>query len=81
MTEKAIMKYQVEVNREGCIRCGTCYGLDPAHFEPDSDGKSQVVKGTTNGKSVGTFSDDKMADAQAAADSCPVSVITVTELK
>ena len=75
------MKYQIEVNREDCIRCGSCYGLDPAHFESDSDGKSQVIGGTTNGKSVRTFDDEKMAEAQAAADACPVSVITVTEKK
>jgi len=75
------MKYQIEINREDCIRCGSCYGLDPIHFESDSDGKSQVIGGTTNGKSVGIFNDDKMTEAQAAADACPVSVITVTESK
>jgi ferredoxin len=75
------MKYQIEINREDCIRCGSCYGLDPTHFESDSDGKSQVIGGTTNGKSVGTFDDGRMAEAQAAADACPVSVITVTENK
>ena len=73
------MKYQIEVNREGCIACSTCYGLDPTHFESDSEGKSNVIGGTTNGKSTGNFDDEKMADAQAAADSCPVSVITVTK--
>ncbi len=73
------MKYQIEVNREDCIRCASCYILDPTHFESDSDGKSQVVGGTTNGKSVGTFEDEKIVEAQAAADSCPVSVITVTK--
>ncbi|HTY75388.1 MAG TPA: ferredoxin [Candidatus Nanoarchaeia archaeon] len=75
------MKYQVEVNREECIRCGSCYGLDSTHFEGDSDGKSQVIGGTTNGKSVGTFDDNKIVEAQAAADVCPVSAITVTEKK
>ncbi len=74
------MKYLIEVNRDDCIRCGSCYGLDPTHFEPDSDGKSQVIGGTTNGKSVGTIDDEKMVEAQAAADACPVSVITVTKL-
>jgi ferredoxin len=73
------VKYQIEVNREDCIACSTCYGLDPTHFEGDSEGKSQVIGGTTDGKSTGNFDDEKMADAQAAADSCPVSVITVTK--
>jgi ferredoxin len=74
------LKYQIEVNREDCIRCGSCYGLDPAHFESDSDGKSQVVGGTTNGKSMRVFDDEKMVEAQAAVDACPVSVITVTKV-
>ncbi len=74
------MKYQIEVNREDCIRCGSCYGLDPVHFESDSDGKSQVIGGTTNGKSTKIIEDDKMAEAQEAADACPVSVITVTKM-
>jgi ferredoxin len=75
-----MVKYQIEVSREGCIACSTCYGLDPAHYEPTEDNRSKVVGGTVNGKSVGVFDDDKMADAQAAADSCPVSVITLTKL-
>jgi len=75
-----MVKYQIEVNREGCIACSTCYGLDPAHYESTEDNRSKVVGGTVNGKSVGVFDDDKMVDAQAAADSCPVSVITLTKL-
>lgn len=74
------MKYQIEVNREDCIRCGSCYGLDPAHFESDSDGKSQVIGGTTNVKSIKVFEDDKIVEAQEAADACPVSAITVTKM-
>jgi len=74
------MKYRIEINREDCIRCGSCYGLDPAHFESDSDGKSQVIGGTANGKSEGTFEDEKIVEAQSAADACPVSVITVTKM-
>ena len=73
------MKYKIEINREDCIRCGSCYATDPEHFESDSDGKSQVIGGTTNGKSEQSFDDERMSMAQAAADSCPVSVITVTK--
>jgi len=74
------LKYQIIVNRDGCIACTSCYMMDPAHYESDAAGKSQVVGGTTNGTSEGTFDDEKMAEAQAAADSCPVSVITVVKL-
>lgn len=75
------MKFKVEVNREGCIACATCYTLDPAHFESDAEGKSKVVGGTSNGKSEGDFDDDKLKEAQEAEVSCPVSVIKVTVLK
>ncbi len=75
------MKYKIEIKREDCIRCGSCYGLDSTHFESDDDAVSKVVGGTTNAtSSVGTFDDDKIVEAQAAADACPVSIITVTKL-
>jgi ferredoxin len=38
------------------------------------------VGGTINGKATGTFDDEKMVEAQAAADGCPVSAITVKTL-
>ncbi len=72
------MKFRIEIDREGCIACATCYTLDPAHFEPDSEGKSKVIGGTSNGKSEGSFNDEKSKDAQEAEASCPVSVIKVT---
>lgn len=75
-----LLKFKIEVNREDCIMCASCYTLDPDHFESDSEGKSKVIGGTVNGKSVGTFDDEKMAEAQAAADACPVSVITVSKV-
>jgi ferredoxin len=75
------MKYKIEIKREDCIRCGNCYGLDSTHFESDDDAVSQVIGGTTNATfSVGTFDDDKIVEAQAAADACPVSIITVNKL-
>ncbi len=73
------MKYQIEVNREGCIACASCYTLDPGHFESSEDGRSKVIGGTVNGKSTGQIDDEKMTEAQAAADACPVSVITVSK--
>lgn len=72
------MKYKIEIDREGCIACATCYTIDSAHFESDSDGKSKVVKGQSNGKSTGNFEDELISDAQSAESSCPVSVIKVT---
>jgi ferredoxin len=73
-------KYKIEINREDCIACGTCYSLDTEHFESDEEGKGQVINGQTDEKtSIGTFTDDNIAQAQEAEDNCPVSVISVTE--
>jgi ferredoxin len=74
------MKYKVEVDRETCIACGNCYSTDPYHFDHSDDGKSKVVGGTVDGKSTGSFDDDKITDAQVAADACPVQAITVTRI-
>jgi ferredoxin len=75
------MKYKIEIDRSGCIACGTCYSLNPSHFEPGDNMKSTVVNGETNDSgSSGVFDDDAIEDAREAEDSCPVSVITVTEV-
>ena len=75
------MKFKIEIEREGCIACGTCYGVDPSHFEPDDEEKSTVVGGETDDNaSSGVFDDDEIESAREAEESCPVSIITVTEL-
>lgn len=57
------------VDREGCIGCGVCAELCPAVFEMDSENKSTVI--------CEQVPEDSCADASQAAESCPVSVITV----
>ena len=75
------MRYKIEIERDGCIACGACYSVDPSHFEPDEEGKSQVSGGETDAKaSSGIFEDEEIDNARVAEDSCPVSIITVTEL-
>ncbi len=75
------MKYKIEIERGGCIACGSCYSVDPSHFEPDEEGKSTVIGGETDASgSSGVFDDDEIENARNAEDSCPVSIITVTEL-
>ena len=75
------MKYKIEIERGGCIACGACYSTDPSHFEPDNEGKSTVIGGETDTHgSSGVFNDDDIENAKSAEDSCPVSIITVTEL-
>ena len=75
------MKYKIEIDRTGCIACGSCYSINPSHFEPDDAGKSTVTGGETDANaSSGVFEDEEIESAREAEDSCPVSVITVTEL-
>ena len=75
------MKYKIEIKRENCIACGSCYSINPTHFEPDEQGKSTVIDGkTVDLISTGEFDDTEIESARDAEDSCPVSIITVTEL-
>ena len=73
------MKFKIEINREDCIACASCYTMDSYHFESDDEGKSKVIGGISNGKSTGIFDDDNMALAQDAENSCPMSIIKVTK--
>ncbi|MCW8801972.1 MAG: ferredoxin [Candidatus Bathyarchaeota archaeon] len=74
------MKYKIEIKRENCIACGSCYSINPTHFEPDEQGKSTVIDGKTDDLiSTGEFDDTEIESARDAEDSCPVSIITVTE--
>lgn len=75
------MKYVIEINRDECIACATCYTIDQEHFEGDAEGKSKVRGGKSNGKSTGNFDDELLNDAQMAESSCPVSVIKVTKIE
>jgi ferredoxin len=76
------VKYKIEIERGGCIACGACYSVNSSHFEPDDEEKSSVVGGETDADlSSGVFDDDDFESVQEAQDSCPVSIITVTELE
>lgn len=54
----------IELDQNKCIGCGTCVAICPANFE--MDGAKAKVK-----------SQDDSGCAKQAADSCPVSAITV----
>lgn len=76
-----MIKYKIEIKREDCISCGSCYSLDPEHFEPGEERRSQVINGQTDSSfSSGTFTDDKIEQAQQAEEYCPVSIITITKV-
>ena len=71
------MRFQVEIDRERCIACGKCFTIDVEHFESDAAGKSRVRGGTSNGNSVGSFSDGKLTKVHEAEFACPVGAIKV----
>ena len=76
-----MIEFKIDIERGGCIACGACYSTDPAHFEPDDNGKSKVVGGETDDSgSFGKFNDDEFENAKTAEDNCPVGIIIVTEL-
>lgn len=59
-----IMKYQVN---ENCIGCGLCIGICPNVFQMSDEGVAKAF--------VDEVSEENMADAGEAAQSCPVAAI------
>jgi ferredoxin len=57
----------VKVDQETCIGCGLCMSLCPQVFEMGDDGKARVIKPKG----------EKEKCAKEAADSCPVTAITI----
>jgi ferredoxin len=75
-----MVKYKVEVDLKTCVSTGACYATDRLHFQSGKNQQSNVIGGQTDeSKSSNVIDDNQMADAQAAAKSCPVSAITVTQ--
>jgi ferredoxin len=72
---------KVSINpREDCTSCSLCWTDCPEVFEEDpDDGLSRIVEKLRVGGDLGSGEapDSLRAAAQAAADSCPVSIIHV----
>ena len=62
---------KAEINRQGCIACGTCEAVCPAVFRMADDGLAEVC---------GNIDETSLAKAEEARDSCPVSVISLVEI-
>jgi ferredoxin len=76
-----LVKYKVEVDLKTCISTGACYATDSMHYVSGKAQQANVVGGQTDeSKSSNVFDDDRLADAQAGAESCPVSAIKITKL-
>lgn len=61
---------------DDCIGCAACAAVCPKYFEMADDGKSRLKGGKKEGVTFVLEVDDG-ACAQAAADVCPVAIITV----
>lgn len=57
------------LERNGCIGCGLCADTCPTVFRMDDEGLAEVY--------IDSIPSDSEDSAVEAADSCPVSVITV----
>jgi ferredoxin len=74
-------KYRVEIDLKTCISTAACYSTVSQHFKAGKNQQANVIGGETDeSKSTHVFEDDKIANAQEGAKSCPVSAITVTQL-
>ncbi|PHV70006.1 ferredoxin [Sporanaerobium hydrogeniformans] len=60
---------KAKVDQDTCISCGLCPSLCPEVFQFNDDGKAHAI--------VPEVPTDLEDTAQEAADSCPVSAITV----
>lgn len=61
---------KAEIDRDGCIGCGVCAGTCPEVFRMADDGLAEAYAEVT---------EETLDMANTAADSCPVSVISVEE--
>ena len=70
-------EYSVRLDREICDGIFACLVRDD-RFVEDDDGLATIEGAAETAESVvETFDDDRLADAQQAANACPVDAITV----
>ena len=78
------MPYKLEHDREGCIGCGACAAIAPERWDMDeNDGKSDIKDGKDreDGWQEIEIQDSELEINKDAAESCPVNVIHITDLK
>ena len=62
---------KIKVNKEKCLGCGMCVGINSDVFEFDDDGLTKV-----NNSNI---TDDNKEEVEEAINSCPVSAIEKVE--
>lgn len=66
-----IKPMKIAVDKDKCIGCGTCVAIAPQSFKLTDDGKAEPINPPAGGDS-----EEKIKEA---AESCPVTAITITE--
>lgn len=65
------MKKIVKVNKDKCLGCGMCVGINPDVFSFDDDGLAKANNDMIN--------EENKDEVNNAIDSCPVGAIEVHE--
>ncbi len=60
---------KLEVNKDMCISCGTCFSIDTEHFAEDDDGLSEVISQENLDTEL----------VKNVVDSCPTRAISLNE--
>lgn len=69
-------KYNIELDRNNCIGCGSCIAICPDFWKKGDDGKSMLKGGKANKREV-----TDLKCNMEAAKACPVNVIHIFEGK
>ncbi len=77
-----VMKYLIKHDRSNCIGCGACASICQDFWDMASDNKADLkgAKKLADGSEELEIAKKDHGCAQEAADSCPVNVISITEL-
>ena len=69
--------YEIEVDQDTCIGCGTCQAICSEVFELNPENKSQIVEEYRTDKSNLGAAPEDIDCVKDAEDRCPVDAITV----
>jgi ferredoxin len=69
-------KFTIEHERAKCIGCGVCISVAPEFWDMKEDGKSHLKGSKADKRQVSEKDAEKN---KAAAESCPVNVIHITD--